>query len=263
MKLRETTKNEKYPSFKIGKMNDEGMGIPFGEKISIKLIDKFEPLRVSRIEKTPQGSWKSTDITSSNNPGDYVVVKDQSFIAADIKGSVIGDVVDNIKYNDFGNCSFEITQNQAKILQAQGDLKGWEIEFVSSTFEKTETDDEGNETVKKIKYFKINQITDDGTRIELSKNGKKEESSSPSPSTPKVAIPSAIQECNEEVAKIELNDVEKHVIKTIVSNPSYVDWIEFCKEGVDKFKDAYEGIAKVGIDEERAEAVYAEYLKRC
>lgn len=238
MKLEDRTRDEKYPTFKIGKMNDEGKGVPFGENITIKLLDKFNPLSITRMEKHGT-SWVRKDITFSENKSDFAVVKGTSFVTAKITGTLVGTVVDNIKYNDYQNASFEISVNNALKLAKLGEdkLKGLTVEFELTSFDKEE-----DGTTKKIKYFKMSEILDDGSSQEIG-------SSNASSSSSKL--------------QLDLTDVEKSVFKKARTDAAWTEWAEYGKQSVENFKLMYNSVAEnisvKMIDEDRVNILYVQF----
>jgi len=263
MKLLETTFNEAYPSFKIAKMNDESVGVPYGEKLTLQLSDKY-------VEYTKNGVTKEISGPALLDTIEYVVKEGKaqkgqkvgdkaSFVKASITGKVVGNNVDNIKYNQYDNATFEVSPGVVNKLLGLGkeELKNLVIELQLDKFYK-----EIDGKVQSIKYFKVSTVDDEGSVVEIG--------GSTSPSTPLTMsqtgltpkIPKAIQDMHEEVAPVVLNDVEKHVFKTLLSNAEWTTWKEFAQKGSEEFVAGYEAAAKVSPDEDRVAMLYTEYLKR-
>mgnify|MGYP000217016939 CR=1 FL=1 len=242
MKLKDTTYNEKYPSFKLGKMDATGQGVPLNESVTIQLADhaKVDPVQVRTINY------------NNKNTGEA-----KSFNIGQITGAVVGDNVDNIHYNDFNNCNFDIGDKVAqKLIDNVGNLRGKTIEFklvtkvanipVKDEKGAIQLDADGKwvTTEKSYMTFDVSEITEDGSAKVIGESGSSD-TSSPSPS---VKVPDAIAKMNAE-AGFELTEPEKAVFKEVRTNPEWkgngtdASWVEFGKQGPTEFETMYNNVA--------------------
>ena len=244
MKLKNTTYNEKYPSFDIRAMSPKGEGVPLDSSISIKLV----PDVFMWNEKPLSGPLLTKEIPKKAGG---------SFTVHEMTGKIVSDNVENAVYSERDQATFNITQGVAtKILKSYkaDELGGKTLKFtlveetkslpVKDKDDKIELDENGNWKMadKTFMTFDVSEISDDGSEKKL--GGSSDVSSSPA-------------------ATLELTDVEKAVFKEARTNPDWKEWATLGKEGTDKFALMYNNVADFlslpPIDNERTNVLYVQY----
>ena len=258
MKLKDTTYNEKYPSFDIRAMNPKMEGVPLGESLSIKLVpDVFMwdnpktgekvalsgPLLVKEIPKKAGGSFTVNELT----------------------GKVVSDNVDNIKYSERDQATFNINASVAnKILEAYScdELGGktLKLTLVEETKDlpvkkedgTIEVDENGKWVMKETTYmtFKSSIVNDDGSETPIGGKGSNSSSSSSTPSEATKEPP------------LELTAVETSVFKEVRVNQP--DWKAYGLQNLDNFIEMYNTIATAlsvePVDLGRAPVLFARFM---
>lgn len=240
-KLKDVTYNEKYPTYKIGKIDENGNGLINGDYVDITIGDKDFCIK----HLTPENS-------KLKFPKFAVVGKI-------IGGTIPKEELSTIKTNDFDNVNFEfpVCDKAAKAFNDKNINPG---DTVRVSFIK-------KEDIADRPFFTFDKVGADGKVIIEGKQTKPQGGSGNASSS--IPIPPEITKMHEEIAgsQLTLLEREEEFVELVLNTKdgagmkNYIVDSETLKRGITHWLDNTYSEAYVA-DDSRIESFYKEYLRR-
>lgn len=188
------TKDPKYPTYKIGRLNDEGNGLKIDEHVDIQLVDKEWAIKAEDV------NWNG-----------------KTFRSVQLVGQLTDDE-EGVVYNEYDNATFQVSAGVEAKLQNAGVVPG---DTVRISYKKFQAKDG-----EVRKYFAVDKLDANGKPVFKQKEAKPqtEAPSSGTPVSKLISIPKEVEELNNEIS---LSVEEKEMLDEVrkEGNEKYVQAI--------------------------------------